>query len=174
MKRLQSCAAALLMLAGVAAAHPALAQRKMVTTIVPDPYLKAWAQNEWHIWAMPDGSCLVLAQEPETTPLKFWGFRQSPGSRIDIIFTSTEPLRPRTLQMSFNDGGKFDYDARVVHYAEYDAYAISVQANALSIFHDQTIIESFVRGQKIFWGVTNSMRNVEIKMRKCLEWQTAH
>jgi len=156
----------------MAAAAPAQAQ-EVFAGIVPASFSKRWSPNEWHVWAMPDGSCLALSQEPESTPFRFWGFRQSPGSRIDLIFGGFDNLRPRTVQMSFNDGGKFDYEARVVHYSEWDAYAISIQGNALSIFHEQTIVESFVNGQKIFFGITNSMRNVEKAMRKCLEWQAS-
>lgn len=168
-------AAAIITTTVIAAASPAHAQReKVFDGIVPTNALKAWAPNEWHVWAMPDGSCLALSQEPNDEPFKFWGFRQRPGSRIDLIFGSIANARPRRLQMSFNDGGKFDYDARVVHYVDWDAYAISVQGNALSVFHNQTIVESFVNGQRVFFGITNSMRNVEKTMRKCLEWQASH
>jgi len=166
---------AALALAGILAATPAQAQReKVFSGIVPEHPLKAWAPNEWHVWAMPDGTCLALAQEPTDTPFHFWGFRQSPGSRIDLIFGSIDDPRPRRLQMSFNDGGKFDYDARVERFSDWDAYVISVQGNALSIFHQQTIIESFVNGERVFFGITNSMRNVEKAMGKCLAWQQSH
>lgn len=159
-------------LIGLAAATPAQAQReKVFAGIVPANYLKKWEPNEWHIWAMPDGTCLALAQEPNDTPFKFWGFRQSPGSRIDLIFGSIEHARPRTLQMSFNDGGKFDYDARVEHFVDWDAYVISIQGNALTIFHDQTIIDSYVNGTRVFGGITNSMNHVAKVMRICLDWQ---
>lgn len=167
-------AAAIFGITAMGAASPAQAQRqKVFDGIIPTNILKAWAPNEWHVWAMPDGSCLALSQEPNDEPFKFWGFRQRPGTRIDLIFGSIAHARPRTLQMSFNDGGKFDYDARVVHYVDWDAYAISLQSNALSVFHDQTIIDSYVNGVRVFSGITNSMRNLSKAMRKCLEWQAA-
>lgn len=171
MRHLLSLAA--FVLAGMAAATPAQAQ-KVFAGIVPAEYSKRWSPNEWHVWALPDRTCLALSQEPEQTPFRFWGFRQSPGSRIDLIFGSIERARPRKLQMSFNDGGLFDYDAKAERFLDWDAYVISIQGNALSIFHDQTIVASYVNGQKIFWGITNSMRNVEKAMRKCLEWQQSH
>lgn len=150
----------------------AQAQReKVFSGISPVHYLKAWAPNEWHVYAMLDRSCYAIAQEPNDTPFKFWGFRQKPGSRLDLFFGSIENARPRTVQMSFNDGGKFDYEARVVRQLDWDSYSISLQENALSVFHNQTIVEAFVNGEEVFHGITNSMRNVEKTMHKCLEWQ---
>lgn len=170
MHRITSLALALI---AFAAATPAQAQ-KVFSGIVPTQFSKKWNPNEWHVWALPDGSCLSLSQTPGLNPFKFWGFRQSPGSRIDLLFGSIENARPRTVQMSFNDGGLFEYSARVVHYSNWDAYAISIQGNALSVFHDQTIVHAYVNGEKIFGDVTNSMRNLEKAMGKCLEWQQAH
>lgn len=161
-------------LIGIGATAPAHAQ-KVFAGIKPENALKAWAPNEWHVWAMPGGrQCLALAQEPETTPFKFWGFRQSPGSRLDMIMGSYESPRPRTLQMSFNDGGLFDYPAKVERFSDWNAYVISLQGNALSVFHDQMVFESFLGGTKIFWSVSNSMRNLEKRMTACLEWQRTH
>jgi hypothetical protein len=154
-------------------AAPAHAQ-KVFAGIAPTVYSKKWNPNEWHIYALPDGSCYAIAQDPQFAQFHFWGFRQSPGSRVDLFFGSIENARPRTVQMSFNDGGHYDYAARVVHQSDWDAYAISLQSNALSVFHDQTIVAAYVNGEKVFHGITNSMRNVEKNMRKCLEWQQSH
>jgi hypothetical protein len=164
---------AIFALAGAGAVAPAQSQ-KVFAGIAPVSYSKAWAPNEWHVYALPDGNCFAIAQEPRDTPFKFWGFRQSPGSRVELFFGSIENARPRTVQMSFNDGGKFDYPARVVRQLDWDAYAISLQPNALSVFHNQTIVEAYVGGVRVFAGITNSMRYVEKTMRKCLEWQAAH
>lgn len=153
-------------------ATPAAAQRqKVFAGIVPDPYLKKWSANLWQAWALPNGQCLELSQYPEETPFHFWGFRQSPGSRIDIIMGHIENPRRGTIQMSFNDGGKFDYAARVEQFVDWNAYVISVQGNALSIFHEDTFIDAYVNGEKVFWGVTHSMRNGEKVMKKCLDFQ---
>lgn len=153
-------------------ATPAAAQRATrFAGIVPDPYLKKWTAGMWQVWALSNGECLELLQSPEMTPFKFWGFRQSPGSRIDLIFSSIDSPRPRTVQMSFNDGGLFDYDARVEQFSDWQAYVISVQGNALSIFPGTMVIHAYVDGQKIFWDVTHGMRDGEKGMRKCLEWQ---
>ena len=168
-------AAAIFGMTAMGAASPAQAQReKVFAGIRPVTYSKAWAVNEWHVYALPDGHCFAIAQEPQDTPFKFWGFRQSPGSRVELFFGGIENARPRTVQMSFNDGGKFDYPAKVVRQLDWDAYAISLQSNALSVFHDQTIVESYVGGVRVFSGITNSMRNLSKRMRKCLEWQAAH
>lgn len=160
-------------LIGIGTTAPAQAQKRFAG-IVPEHSLKAWAPNEWHVWAMPDGQCLALAQEPETTPFKFWGFRQSPGSRLDMIMGGFDSPRPRTLKMSFNDGGLFDYPAKVERFADYDAYVISLQGHALSVFHDQMVFGAFVGSTKIFWSVSNSMRNMAKRMDTCLAWQQSH
>ena len=168
-------ALAIFVLIGSGAVAPARAQEDVFYRIVPASPLKAWAPNEWHVWAMPAGrQCLALAQEPEDTPFKFWGFRQSPGSRVEMIFGSIASPRPRTLQMSFNNGGRFDYPATVEQFSDWKAYVISLQPNALSIFRDQMVFESFVGGTRVFLSVSNSMRHMEKTMRKCLEWQQAH
>lgn len=155
-------------------ASPAMAQRpKDFAGIVPASYLKKWTASTWQVWALPDGKCLELLQTPEFTPFKFLGFRQSPGSRIDMIFGSFDSPRPRTVQMSFNNGGLFDYDAEVEQFADWRAYVISVQGNALSVFPNTMVFHAYVNGEKIFWEVTHTMRDGEKAMRNCLEWQAA-
>lgn len=162
------------MVALALAPSPAAAQRhKVFAGIVPDPYLKKWSANLWQVWALPTGQCLELAQYPEETPFHFWGFRQSPGSRVDLIMGSIASPRRGKIQMSFNDGGLFDYVARVEHEGEWPAYVISLQPDALSIFHDDTFIDAYVDGEKVFWGVTHTMRNGEKVMKKCLDWQAS-
>jgi hypothetical protein len=154
------------------AATPAAAQRqKVFSGIVPATFLKKWSANLWVVWALPNGQCLELAQNPEETPFRFWGFRQSPGSRIDLIMGHIENPRRGTIQMSFNDGGLFDYTARVEQFVDWQAYVISIQGNALSIFHDDTFIDAYADGEKVFWGVTHSLRNGEKAMQKCLDFQ---
>lgn len=165
---------AIFALIGIGVARPAQAQEKVFSGISPVEFSKRWSPNEWHIWALPNGTCLALSQEPQDTPFKFWGFRQSPGSRVELVFGSIANGRARTVQMSFNDGGHFDYAARVVHLSDWDAYSISLQSNALSVFHDQTIVAAYVDGDMVFHGITNSMRHVEKAMRECLEWQQSH
>jgi len=128
----------------------------------------------WQVWALPDGKCLALIQYPDEKPFRFWGFRQSPGSRVELIFGSIDAARPRTVQMSFNDGDMFNYAAGVDHFSDWDAYVISLQPDALSIFHDDTFVDAFVDENKIFYGVTHSMRNGEKAMANCLEWQENH
>ncbi|MEZ0242661.1 MAG: hypothetical protein ACAH11_04755 [Sphingomonas sp.] len=166
---------AILSLIGIGAAAPSNAQEEVFYRIAPEHPLKAWAPNEWHVWAMPAfDQCLALAEEPQDTPFKFWGFRQSPGSRVEMIMGSMASPRPRTLQMSFNDGGRFDYAARVERFSDWDAYVISLQPNALSVFHSSMTFEAFVGGQRIFLSVSNSMKNLEKRMTACLEWQQSH
>ena len=161
-------------LTGIGASAPAQAQ-KVFAGIVPENYLKRWSPNEWHVWAMPDGrQCLALSQDPGTEPFKFWGFRQSPGSRLDLIMGSIQSARPRTVQMSFNNGGLFDYPATVEHFLDWDAYVVSLQGNALSVFHDQMFIESYVSGRRVFMGSSNAMKHLEKVMGICLEWQRTH
>lgn len=169
-------AAGLALLLGLGlVATPAAAQRqKVFSGIVPASFLKKWSANLWVVWALPNGQCLELAQNPEETPFRFWGFRQSPGSRIDLIMGSIENPRRGTIQMSFNDGGQFDYVARVERFVDWNAYVISVQGNALSIFHDDTFIDAYADGEKVFWGVTHSLRNGEKVMQKCLDFQASH
>jgi hypothetical protein len=158
--------------AATLAATPAAAQRqKVFSGIVPATFLKKWSANLWVVWALPNGQCLELAQNPEETPFRFWGFRQSPGSRIDLIMGAIENPQRGTIQMSFNDGGQFDYAARVEQFVDWNAYVISIQSNALSIFHDDTFIDAYVGDEKVFWAVTHSLRNGEKVMQKCLDFQ---
>lgn len=165
-------AAALTTMIAIGASAPAQAQAQRVFGgVTPTTYLKKWSANEWKVWAMPDGSCLALAQDPEEVPFHFWGFRQVIRSKIDLVFGSFEHIRPRTLQMSFNDGGHFDYPAKVVQFVDWNAYSVTLQGKALAVFHDQTIIEAFTGDTRIFVGITNSTRNLEKKMNTCLEWQ---
>ena len=171
MHRVVSLAASAVIAIGAVA--PAQAQ-KVFGGIEPAVSLKRWSVNEWRVWALPGGQCLSLSQTPGLNPFRFWGFRQSPGSRLDMIFGAIESARPRTVQMSFNDGGLFDYDAQVERFMDWDAYVISIQGNALSVFHDSMTMHAYVNGEKVFGDVSNSMRNIEKTMRKCLEWQQGH
>ena len=143
----------------------------MFSGIVPVKFDRKWEANEWVVWALPTGRCLAEAQYPDETPYRFWGFRQSPGSRIELFFGSIADARSQTIQMSFNDGDNFDYDAEVEHQVDWDAYVISLQSDALSVFHDDTFVDAYVGDEKVFWGVTHSMRNLEKTMAKCLAWQ---
>jgi len=173
MRRVVSLAVSAVIAMGAVAPAHAHAQ-KVFSGIEPAVSEKRWSANEWRVWALPGNQCLSLSQTPGLQPFLFWGFRQSPGSRLEMIFGAIESARPRTVQMSFNGGGLFDYEAKVERFSNWDAYVISLQANALSVFHDSMTMHSYVKGQKVFGDVSNSMRNLEKTMRKCLEWQQGH
>ena len=158
---------------GMGVAAPAHAQ-KVFSGIEPGVSEKRWSASEWRVWALPGNECLALSQTAGLEPFLFWGFRQSPGSRLNMIFGHIEDARPRTVQMSFNAGGLFDYDATVEQFSRWNAYVISIQGNALSVFRDQMVIHAYVNGEKVFGDVSNSMRNLEKTMGKCLEWQQDH
>ena len=146
-------------------------REKVFAGIEPGSFAKEWKFDDWQVWAMPDGSCLALEQDTGWETFHFWGFRQSPGSRIKLYFGSIEHARPQTVQMSFNNGGEFDYDAQVERFRDWDAYEISIQANALSVFPRQLTIVAHVNGQRVFLNVYNSMDRVRDHMAKCLAWQ---
>ncbi len=153
---------------------PAAAKEAAFSGLVPVKFDHKWEVNEWVVWALPGGLCDAEAQYPDQTPFRFWGFRQSNGSRVDLYFGSIENARPQTVQMSFNDGENFAYAAQVEHQADWDSYVISLQPDALSVFHDDTFVDAYVDDEKVFWGVTHSMRNLEKTMAKCLTWQEGH
>ncbi|MDB5429273.1 MAG: hypothetical protein JWP35_389 [Caulobacter sp.] len=166
--------AAWLVAAALLACSPATAGEKVFSGVSPVNALKTWTANLWQVWAEPNGDCLALIQYPDETPFRFWGFRQSPGSRVELIFGAIASARPQTVQMSFNDGGNFDYAARVEQYADWDAYVISLQPDALSVFPEDIFIDADVDGEQVFWGGTHRMRSGEEAMAKCLAWQQKH
>lgn len=170
MRRVVSLALAL---SAFGVSTPARAQETF-TGVKPASYLKEWRENEWWVWAMPGETCLSLAQDPGFTPIRFWGFSQSPGSRLSLVFGTIENARPQTLQMQFNGGGHFDYPAQVVRVAGEDAYVISFKPNSLSAFHAQTIIEASANGAVVFYGISNNTRSMQKMMGKCAEWQQSH
>lgn len=165
---------ALAMLGAVLAAAPASAGEKVFAGIGPENFGKKWSFNDWRVWALPNGSCLALEEVPGAVPFSFWGFQQSPGSRVQVIFGSIENARPQTVQMSFNNGGKFDYHADVRRMSDWDAYVISLQPDALSILPNQLIIEADVGGAQVFLNEYNEMDRVYGKMADCLTWQETH
>ena len=154
---------------------PASASRReaVFDGIEPAGFLKKWSFDDWQVWAMPNGSCLALEQYPDEEPFRFWGVRQSPGSRLTVYFGSIANARPQVLQMSFNSGGRFDYDASVERFRDWDAYAISLQSNALSVFPRQLMIEAYSGGSRVFLNVYNAMDRLRSNMGQCLSWQQA-
>ena len=155
-------------------AVPASAGEKVFAGIGPENYGKIWSFGDWHVWALPNGSCLALEEVPGAVPFSFWGFQQSPGSRVQVMFGSIENARPQTVQMSFNNGGKFDYHADVRRMSDWDAYVISLQPDALSILPNQLIIEADVGGSLVFLNENNDMGRIYDKMADCLSWQDGH
>ena len=172
--RIRAGASALLMLGAVLAATPVSAGEQVFAGIKPENFIKKWSFNDWHVWAMPGGTCLALEEVPGAVPFSFWGFEQSAGSRVKVMFGSIENARPQTVQMSFNNGGKFDYHADVRRMSDWDAYVISLQSDALAILPNQLIIEADVGGEQIFLNEYNEMDKVYSKMADCLSWQDAH
>ena len=168
-----ACLAALLLMVPQAVASAAPRATHFVG-IVPVTILHKWTGNLWQVWAEPGHECYAISQYPDETPFRFWAFRQTPGSRIDMLFGSIANARPGIVQISFNDGKNFDYRARVEHVVDWDAYVISLQPDALSIFHDDTFVDAYVDGEKVFWSVTHSMRKGEQLMAECLKWQESH
>lgn len=142
--------------------------------VEPTQYGKKWSFDDWHVWALPSHECLAMESYPNETPFRLWGFRQSPGSRLQLYFGSIENAQPRTVQMSFNDGGQFDYDAEVVRIKDWDVYSISMRGNALSVFPSQLTVEASVGGERVFMNVYNAMGRVRDKMTECLAWQQSH
>ena len=97
-------------------------------------YVKKWSFDDWNVWATTRGTCIALEQETiGYAAYHVWGFEQTPGSRVTMYFGSDENARPQTVQMSWNMGGDFDYDAQVIEFKDWKVYQISLHANALSV-----------------------------------------
>ena len=143
---------------------------------VEPAYLKKWSFDDWNVWATEYGTCMALEQDTlGYQTYHVWGFEQSPGSRLTMYFGSIQNARPQTVQISWNTGkGDFDYDAQVKHLREWDAYEISLQANALSVFPRQLTVVAHVGGERVFLNVYNSMDRLRKAMAECLAWQEAH
>lgn len=135
-------------------------------------YLKKWKFDDWNVWATPYGSCMALEQDTlGYATYHVWGFEQSPGSRLTMYFGAIENARPQTVQMSWNNGGEFDYEAQVKHLRDWDAYEISLSANALSVFPRQLTVAAHVGGERVFINVHNAMDRLRKNMAECLAWQ---
>ena len=134
--------------------------------------VKKWSFDDWNVWATPYGTCMALEQDSIGWPTyHVWGFEQSPGSRLTMYFGSIENAQPQTVQMSWNNGGDFDYDAQVKHLRDWDAYEISLQANALSVFPRQLNVAATINGKVVFINVYNSMDRLRRAMAECLAFQ---
>ena len=142
---------------------------------VEPAYKKKWSFDDWHVWATEYGSCMALEQDTlGYATYHVWGFEQSPGSRMTMYFGAIENARPRTVQMSWNNGGDFDYEADVKHLRDWDAYEISLQANALSVFPRQLNVAAKVDGKVVFINVYNSMDRLRKNMAECLAFVEAN
>ena len=136
---------------------------------------KKWSFDDWNVWATQYGTCMALEQDTRGyADYHVWGFEQSPGSRLTMYFGSIQNAQPQTVQMSWNNGGEFDYDAQVKHLREWDAYEISLQANALSVFPRQLTVVAHVNGERVFSNVYNSMDRLRKAMAECLAFQQAN
>lgn len=160
--------------AALTAIGPAGARTKVFAGVAPVQFDKKWSFDDWHVWAMPGDVCLAMESYPIEVPFRFWGFRQSPGSSLQLYFGSIENARPQTVQMSFNNGGQFDYSAEVIQIQDWDAYAIFMRGNALSVFPRQLTVEASVGGDRVFMNVYNAMGRVRDNMAECLAWQGNH
>ena len=138
-------------------------------------YVKKWSFDDWNVWATTRGTCLALEQETiGYAAYHVWGFEQSPGSRLTMYFGSDENAQPKTVQMSWNMGGDFDYDAEVIEFMDWKVYTISLQANALSVFPRQLNVSAKVGGKVIFINVYNSMDRLRKNMAECLAYAEAN
>jgi hypothetical protein len=144
---------------------------KSVPALRPDKILHQWTFSDWQIWAEPDKQCRAIEQDPNITPIKFWGFRQKPGGRVELFFSGNGNERPITVEMSFNGGGRFKYPDNVERWSQWNVHVVSLQSDALSIFPNITVFESFANGSKILWEETHVMRKVESSIEECLNWQ---
>lgn len=146
-----------------------------VAGVVPATFKKEWKFDDWNVWATEYGTCMALEQDTlGYAAYHVWGFEQSPGSRLTMYFGSIENAQPQTVQLSWNNGGDFDYDAQVKHLRDWDAYEISLQANALSVFPRQLTVVAHVNGERVFLNVYNSMDRLRKAMTECLAWQQAN
>ena len=138
-------------------------------------YVKKWSFDDWNLWATTRGTCLALEQETlGYSAYHVWGFEQSPGSRVMMYFGSDENAQPQTVQMSWNMGGDFDYDAQVIEFMDWKVYTISLQANALSVFPRQLNVAAKVNGKVVFINVYNSMDRLRKAMTECLAYVEAN
>ncbi|MBC7499189.1 MAG: hypothetical protein H7315_01575 [Herminiimonas sp.] len=131
-----------------------------------------WEVGHWRIWAEPDGVCRGFNQW-DTTRVRFWGFREK-GSQLELFFSSDGPAQPQRLQMSFNDGGKFDYDARVERVAGIDSYVVALGKHSTAIFPNNINFEAFAGGTQIWSEREFNMSKVDDAMAKCVDWQYSH
>ena len=151
------------------------APQATVLTVHPESFAQRWDRGPWRVWALSGHTCLTFYQESRTSQEAFWGFRQSPGSRLDFIVGGPGVVRPGTVETDLNDGGRFRQNASVEDFGGYDSYVISFEADALSIFHDTMSFDVFVNGTQIAYGlVSHQMRDLEKVMAKCLAWQESH
>lgn len=141
---------------------------------VEPAYLKKWTFDDWNVWATQYGSCMALEQDVSWPTFHLWGFEQSQGSRVTMYFGSIQNAEPQTVQLSWNNGGEFAYDASVKHFREWDAYEISLQANALAVFPRQLTVVAHAGGERVFLNVYNSMDRLRKHMDECLAWQEAN
>ena len=168
--------AAVIALVTLFAVTPQIASpQATVLTIRPETFAQKWDNGPWRIWALPNHSCLTFYQEARTAQDAFWGFRQSPGSRVEFIVGGPGVVRPGTVETDMNDGGRFRQRTSVEDFGGYASYVISFQSDALSIFHDTMTFDVYVDGTQIAYGlVSHKMRDLEKVMAKCLTWQESH
>lgn len=151
------------------------APQATVLTVHPENFAQKWDKGPWRVWALSGHTCLSFYQESRTSQNAFWGFRQSPGSRVDFIVGGPDVVRQGTVETDLNDGGRFRQNASVEDFGGYDSYVISFEADALSIFHDTMSFDVFVDGTQVAYGlVSHEMRDLEKVMAKCLAWQDGH
>ena len=162
--------------ASLFAAVPAHAMpQATVLTIKPESFAQKWDKGPWRVWALHSGECLSIYQESRTSQDVFWGFRQSAGSRVEFIVGGPNVVRPGSLETEMNDGGRFPQKFSTENLGGYDSYVISLQSDALSIFHDEMSFDVYVDGTQVAYGlVSHQMRDLEKVMAKCLDWQTSH
>jgi len=154
------------------AKQEATGRKDGIYRIIPVTSSHSWTVGHWKIWAISDDVCFAVNQW-DTQKVQFWGFRQK-GPQLELFFYSDGTPQPQTLQMSFNDGGKFNYDAKVEHIAEYDAYVISLGKATTAVFPNVIDFEADAGGNRIWWERELNMSKVESAMNKCWEWQLDH
>jgi len=162
------------LLSGIAPSSAAAREDETYVRGIEPAYVKKWSFDDWNVWATTHGTCLALEQDTlGYSAYHVWGFEQSPGSRLTMYFGSDENARPQTVQMSWNMGGDFDYDADVIEFMDWKVYKISLQANALSVFPRQLNVAAKIDGKVMFINVYNSMDRLRKHMAECLAFEGA-
>ena len=134
-----------------------------------------WKQDHWEIRAEPGSICVAIAQYG-LEPKGFWGFIQTGTklSSLEIFFDSGGPAQPKTIQMSYNDGGMNTHSARVENWAGMDSYVVPMGPNLLADYRTVTEFAAYSDGKLIWSEKEFHMDKVEDAMLKCWEWQLDH